>query len=181
MPSNDVVDVLLIGSGGAGGPFAWYLSRTPGLKILCLEQGDWVGEPLFDSGGGTTDAARGDQWERLLKKPKQEGANYFKNGYPYDHTESYWEPVMGHNIGGATVHYGGGWARLRMSDFVVKSTTGMGADWPIRYEDLAPFWDLNDNKVGVVGVPGNPAYPNRNVKLLPVPGGDAPPKNMFSA
>jgi choline dehydrogenase-like flavoprotein len=41
MPSKGAVDVLLIGSGGSGGPFAWLLSTAPKLKILCLEQGDW--------------------------------------------------------------------------------------------------------------------------------------------
>jgi choline dehydrogenase-like flavoprotein len=47
---------------------------------------------------------------------------------------------------------------------------GIGDDWPFSYWDLAPFYDLNDKTVGIAGVPGNPAYPRRNVELLPLPG-----------
>src|SRR3981189_626197 len=158
----DVADVLLVGSGASGGPFAWFLSQTPGIKIVCLEQGDW------EQGAAMPDNQ--EQWERLVKPvPRQPGANYFKNGYPYDHTESYWEPVLGNSVGGATVHYSAAWERLRTSDFLLRSVTGVGDDWPITYRDLAPYYDLNDNFVGVAGVPGNPAYPNRNVSFLPPP------------
>jgi hypothetical protein len=47
---------------------------------------------------------------------------------------------------------------------------GVGDDRPFSYWDLAPYYDLNDRTVGVAGVPGNPAYPKRNVELLPLPG-----------
>ena len=43
MAQSDVADILLIGSGGSGGPFAWYLSQVEGITIVCLEQGDWEG------------------------------------------------------------------------------------------------------------------------------------------
>ena len=36
MAQNDIVDILLIGSGAAGGPFAWHLSEVPGLSLVCL-------------------------------------------------------------------------------------------------------------------------------------------------
>ena len=167
MAQNDAVDILLIGSGAAGGPFAWYLSQVPGLSLVCLEQGDWTDRNTDE------DRANDEQWQRLVKAGRETDVNHFRNGYPYDHSESYWEPVLGHNVGGATVHYAGGWSRLRASDFLLRSLTGVGDDWPIRYEDLAPYYDLNDNHVGVTGIPGNPAYPNRNVTLLPLPGADA--------
>jgi len=35
MATKDVVDILLIGSGASGGPFAWYLSQVKGLRIVC--------------------------------------------------------------------------------------------------------------------------------------------------
>src|SRR5579862_3953244 len=65
------------------------------------------------------------------------------------------------------VHYAAGWDRLRPSDFVWYSLTGQADDWPIRYFDLAPYYDQNDNFVGVTGVPGNPAFPPRHVNMLP--------------
>ena len=172
MAQNETVDILLIGSGAAGGPFAWHLSQVPGIRLMCLEQGDWA---------GTTEnrAYDDEQWLRLVQSGRESDVNYFRNGYPYDHSESYWEPVLGHNVGGATVHYGAGFARLRASDFLLRSLTGVGDDWPIRYEDLAPYYDLNDNHVGVTGVPGNPAYPNRQVTLLPMPGADVKQTSVF--
>ena len=41
MAKKDVADILVIGSGASGGVFAWHLSKIPGIKIVCLEQGDW--------------------------------------------------------------------------------------------------------------------------------------------
>lgn len=161
--AKDVADILLIGSGASGGPFAWYLSQVRGLKLVCLEQGDWEGKPVKED----------DEFsQRLTKGPKAADTNYYRNGYPYDHRESYWEPVLGHNVGGATVHYGASWHRLRPSDFLQRTLTGVGDDWPIRYEDLAPWYDLNDNFVGVAGILGNPEYPPFKVSYLPLPGAD---------
>jgi choline dehydrogenase-like flavoprotein len=88
-------------------------------------------------------------------------------GYPYDYIDSSWQPVLGNAVGGATVHYGAQWPRMHPSDFVVRSLDGIAADWPIRYWDLAPYYDLVDNFVGISGVAGNPAYPPRSVNLLP--------------
>ena len=170
MAVSEVVDVLIIGSGASGGPFAWSLSQAQGLKVACLEQGDWD-QPASEVDIWTRNESWGDgTWKRLIKPTRQPGVNYFDNGYPYDHTDSYWEPILGNHVGGAMVHYAGGWSRLTPSHFLQRTLTGVGDDWPIRYEDLAPWYDFNDNFVGISGVPGNPAYPNRHVTLLPVPG-----------
>ncbi len=179
MAGKDAADILLIGSGAAGGPFAWALSQIPGLKIVCLEQGDWDQDPRerhavmaqqYSNRAWLNEQQRNraddEEFERLAKK-RQAGANYFLNGYPYDYTESYWQPVMGNHVGGAMVHYGGGWDRFHTSDFLWRSLTGLTDDWPLRYFDLAPYYDANDNFIGVVGVPGNPAFPPRSVSMLP--------------
>lgn len=159
----DIADILLIGSGASGGPFAWHLSQHRGLKIVCLEQGDWDRDSALRENQ--------EQWFRLVKPvPRQPNANYFANGYPYDRSESYWEPILGNAVGGGTVHYAAGWDRFTSTDFLLRSLTGVGDDWPITYGDLAPYYDLNDRTVGVAGVPGNPLFPNRNVELLPLPG-----------
>ncbi len=157
----DVVDVLIIGSGAAGGPFAWSLSTVRGLKIVCLEQGDWVNKPEASESEG--------QRKRLVTPPPRDGIRYFANGYPYDHSESYWQPVLGNAVGGATLHYGANWSRLHPSDFVLRSLEGVADDWPIHYWDLQPYYDFNDRMVGVSGVPGNPAYPPRTNSLMPAP------------
>jgi choline dehydrogenase-like flavoprotein len=162
MATSDIADVLIIGSGASGGPFAWSLSKVPGIKVVCLEQGDWVAKPS-DNPKAEADGQR----QRLVSPPPREGVRHFTDGYPYDHSESYWQPILGNAVGGAMVHYGAVWARLLPSDFVAGSLSGVGDDWPIRYWDLAPYYDFNDRMVGVSGVAGNPAYPPKPVDLMP--------------
>ena len=41
LPTNDPVDVLIIGAGASGAAIAWSLTETR-MRILCLEQGDWM-------------------------------------------------------------------------------------------------------------------------------------------
>jgi choline dehydrogenase-like flavoprotein len=160
--SKDIADVLIIGSGASAGPFACHLSSARGLRIVCLEQGGWVGKP--PAGAGEAAGQR----KRLVTPPApQQGVRSFPDGYPYDYSESYWQPILGNAVGGATIHYGAVWARLHPSDFVVHSIDGVADDWPISYWDLAPYYDMNDRKVGVAGVAGNPGYPPKSVDFLP--------------
>ena len=160
MPGTNIVDVLIIGSGASAGPFAFHLSSLTGLKIMCLEQGDWVGKSTYKSEA---------QLEReRLATPPQQGTRYFANGYPYDYTDApIWRPILANQVGGASVHYGALWCRLLPSEFQMRTLSGMGDDWPIRYQDLAPYYDMNDRFVGVAGVPGNPARPPKSVPLMP--------------
>lgn len=164
MKTDDaIVDVLLIGSGAAGGAFAWSLSQLKGVSVICLEQGDWDRRSVVNE--------TQEQWEHLVKPAAaRPGVAYFANGYPYDHTESYWEPVLGFAVGGGTVHYAAGWSQFRRSDFRWRTLTGAGDDWPFDYDELRPFYDMNDRMVGVAGIPGNPVYGVRDVELLPLPG-----------
>ena len=153
--AKEIADVLIIGSGASGGPFAWFLSQLAGVKVVCLEQGDWPEKATYSSNG------EGDgQRQRLTTPPSpQAGVRHFRNGYPYDYTQSDWQPILGHAVGGGSVHYSAVWARLHPSDFVARSLDGVADNWPITYWDLAPYYDLNDRTVGVAGIPGNTAYP----------------------
>ena len=47
---NEMVDVLIIGSGASGAAVAWSLAETR-MKILCLEQGDWMKQSDYPSNG----------------------------------------------------------------------------------------------------------------------------------
>lgn len=49
-PTNEKVDVLIIGSGASGAAVAWSLADTR-MRILCLEQGDWMKPTDFPSNG----------------------------------------------------------------------------------------------------------------------------------
>lgn len=159
--ARNTADVLIIGSGGSAGPFAWSLSQVPGITIACLEQGDWD-DPAKRRPVATP---------RPSSPPATPGVRSFADGYPYDFNRSYWQPVLGNHVGGAMVHYAGIWHRLNPSDFLTRSLTGVGEDWPITYWDLEPFYEANDEVVGVSGVPGDPMSPPRRVPLQPVVAG----------
>jgi choline dehydrogenase-like flavoprotein len=47
---HDKVDVLIIGSGASGAAAAWSLAETK-MRILCLEQGDWVKPTDYPTNG----------------------------------------------------------------------------------------------------------------------------------
>ena len=50
MANNEKVDVLIIGSGASGAAVAWSLAETK-MRILCLEQGDWMKQSDYPSNG----------------------------------------------------------------------------------------------------------------------------------
>ncbi len=70
-------------------------------------------------------------------------------------------PMLMNTVGGSTTHYNAHWPRMRPSDFRKGTEHGLegSADWPISYEDLAPYYDLNDAELGISGISGDPAMP----------------------
>ena len=57
MAGNEKVDVLIIGSGASGAAAAWSLADTK-MRILCLEQGDWMKPTDFPTNGRDWEARR---------------------------------------------------------------------------------------------------------------------------
>ena len=55
---TDTVDVLIIGSGASGAAVAWSIAETK-MRIVCLEQGDWVNPASFPSNGRDWEARQG--------------------------------------------------------------------------------------------------------------------------
>ena len=56
-------------------------------------------------------------------------------------------------LGGRTNHYGRVTLRMADYDFKPKTTDGLGFDWPISYEDMAPYYDKAERFIGVTGAP----------------------------
>lgn len=57
----------------------------------------------------------------------------------------------GRGVGGGTLHFGGVSLRLWPEDFERQTRYGVGRDWPIRYDDLAPFYDEIEHEMQLSG------------------------------
>lgn len=152
MKSTDVADVLIVGGGTSGGVAAKHLAES-GLKVVCLEQGDWVDQ----------NEAPGDkpEYELLGSKRWHPNPNVRANpeDYPCESSETDVPVQMYNGVGGSSVLYGGVWSRLAPSDFRVRTLDGVADDWPLTYEELLPFFEETEREVGLSGLAGNPAYP----------------------
>ena len=73
-------------------------------------------------------------------------------------------------IGGSTIIWMAHFPRLHPSDFKVKSLDGIAEDWPISYDELEKYYEINDKIVGVSGLNGDTAYPNKSPRTTrPLP------------
>lgn len=161
----DRAEVVIIGAGASGGAFAWRLADL-GFQVVCLEQGDWLKPSDY-----TTDTL---EWEIHKQTDFNASPNVrgLKSDYPVNEDDSPISPLMYNAVGGSTIHWTSVFPRFHPSDFRVRSLDGVADDWPISYEQLEPYYDLNDRMMGVSGLSGNPAYPARssNIKSqIPLP------------
>jgi choline dehydrogenase-like flavoprotein len=165
-------DVIVVGSGAAGGQTA-YTCVMEGAKVLMLEAGrnyDPVKEtPMFQNhsqaplrGVSTPDK----QFFGFYDATVNGGWNV--PGEPYTSASDdparqfwWWRPRM---LGGRTNHWGRISLRNGPYDFKPHTRDGLGIDWPINYDDVAPYYDKVEMLVGVYG-------DNRGLENTP----DSPP------
>ena len=159
---NPAVDVLIIGAGASGAAMAWSLADTR-MRILCLEQGDWVKPSDYPSNGRDWEAR---QLAEFNFSPNVRAA---PADYPINETDSPIKIANYNGVGGGTVLYAGHFPRFHPSDFRVRSLDGVADDWPIDYATLAPFYAENDRMMGVSGLSGDPAYPPKEPMMPPLP------------
>jgi choline dehydrogenase-like flavoprotein len=167
VPDTDHADVLIIGAGASGGVAARRLAER-GLRVVCLEQGEWPDPAAYR--GAEPD------WELAIRKEWSSSPNVRQRAvdYPIDLAESDMSVGNFNGVGGGTVLFAGVWPRLLPSDFRRRRDDGVGDDWPLTYDELAPYYEATDRAVGVSGLGGNPAYPpGPEPPLLPLPIGRA--------
>ena len=154
------VDVLVVGAGASGGAFTWSLADA-GIDVMCLDQGGWLDPRAYP----TTQ----DDWEihRQTDFNPDPNVRRLAQDYPVNDTESPISPLMYNAVGGSTIHWSAHFPRLHPSDFRVKSLDGVADDWPVTYDQLEPFFDLNDGMVGIAGLTGDTAYPSKSARQTP--------------
>ena len=174
--SAEVYDAIVVGSGITGGWAAKELCEK-GLKTLMVERGRVV-EHRKDY---TTEAKP--PWEypnrmKVAKKlideeyPIQQQCYAFHDGtkhffssdkdYPY-HTEpdAPFSWIRANQLGGKSLLWHRQSYRMSPFDFEANAKDGHGNDWPIRYEDLAPWYDYVERFVGISGnADGLPQLPD---------------------
>ncbi len=162
MATHDMVDVLIIGSGASGAAVAWSLTETK-MRILCMEQGDWMKPSEYPSTGRDWEARRYADFDISPNRRARD------TDYPINDSNSAMKIANFNGVGGGTVFYTAHWPRMHPSDFRVKSLDGVAEDWPIDYWALERFFEENDRMMGVSGLAGDPGVPPRHPPMPPLP------------
>ncbi len=166
-PRVKTYDVCIIGSGAGGGTAAKVLTEG-GLDVVMLEAGPQL-HPETDfkehvwpyelAHRGADVGGKG----RLQMNDEFMAPNGFWDieGEPYTTAPgSKFRWFRSRIEGGRTNHWGRIALRFGPADFKAHSTDGMGDDWPITYEELAPYYDKVEAFIGVFGskenIPNSP-------------------------
>ncbi len=159
-------DAIVVGSGITGGYAAKELTEA-GLKVLMIERGpkiehgtDYKTETLarwdlpFRGLGGAKAYAR----DYPVQMKNRHFTEFTQNHFCKDSENPYTTPEGGeftwfrsYNLGGRSLTWGRQCYRWSDYDFAANKRDGHGTDWPIRYADLAPWYDRVEEFVGVSG------------------------------
>jgi choline dehydrogenase-like flavoprotein len=160
---QNTYDAIVVGSGMSGGWAAKELCEK-GLKTIVLERGrnvehvkDYItaGKAPWELPHGN-EITQQDQEEYYIQKNlfnfKQDTKHFFVNDKqnPYDQVKPFiW--YRGYHVGGKSLMWSRHCFRLSDLDFEANVKEGLGADWPIRYKDIAPWYDYVEKFIGLSG------------------------------
>ena len=132
--ANEKVDVVIVGAGASGSVFAAVLAKA-GRRSWCWRR-DPTGSSPTSSARRCGDGGSGRPAPRSCSKAR----------IPFGYAGQ-----AGWGVGGAPLHYFANHPRLLENDFKMKSEHNRGLDWPISYQDVAPFYDKVARDIGMSG------------------------------
>ncbi|MDT0676253.1 GMC family oxidoreductase [Autumnicola musiva] len=173
---NDNYDAIVVGTGISGGWAAKELCEK-GFKTLVLERGPMV-EHIKDY-----PTMNDDPWDykfkgQLTREEEKRQYKQARTGYTTNKSSAHWfvddikhpynevkrfDWMRGYHVGGRSIMWGRHSYRLSDIDFTANKNDGAGVDWPIRYKDIAPWYDYVESYIGVSGEKlGLPQLPDGN-------------------
>lgn len=177
-------DVVVVGAGAGGLAAAWRLT-TQGARVVLLESGrryvpeqdypqttadfelrDFPYDPTNDESGhpryGFGSAQEIDpSWESYRSWNRSQGRFVPGNRRRYEK----YAHVRG--VGGSTLHFQGEAHRYHPDALRMQSLFGVGYDWPIPYDELARYYEIAEQQIGVAGPADNPWRPRATPLPLP--------------
>ncbi len=161
--AENVYDAIVVGSGISGGWAAKELTER-GLKVIMLERGENI-----EHVKGYKNANK-DPWEFPHRGGRTtqmiEDYPVLKRDYPLNETNlEYWtnekdcpyvevkrfDWYRGYHVGGRSLMWGRQSYRWSDMDFEANAKEGIAVDWPIRYKDIAPWYDHVEKFAGISG------------------------------
>lgn len=132
---DDEVDAVIVGCGAGGGVMAQRLARA-GWKVVAFDAG-----PFWDPDRDWVSDEAGSH-QLYWTENRVVGGD---DPIPLGSNNS------GRGVGGSMVHFAGYVPRFHPSDFRTRSQDGVGADWPIRYADLRPYYEAIEAELPAAG------------------------------
>ena len=157
--SDDSV-VVVVGSGAGGGTLANELCQK-GVKVVLLEAGKRQSEATFVN----------EEWPsfgQLAWTDKRTTSGTWRVARDFPNLPAW----TCKTVGGSTAHWAGASLRFQPHEFKAATTYGrIGGtnllDWPLTLEELAPFYDVAEDRMGVTRTHGIPGLPgNNNFKVM---------------
>ena len=167
-------DVAIVGSGAGGGMAAYALTKA-GARVVMLEAGgEWYASKNSQMLVPAYASPRRGRSKRIRPFGEFDACDggWDIEGEPYTVAEgskfSWWRGRM---LGGRTNHWGRISLRFGPDDFKGYAAQGLLAeDWPISYDDVAPYYDRVDDLIGVFGSKeGLRNHPDGNFLPAPTP------------